>query len=151
MRFRRAALDWHQLQNENECFFLRIYGPGDYRWKGSDLGVLVTKGRLQTEEAPSAAEPADWVDVTAPPAADLAVEGGEELAPDLIADAESDAAAVNDPGENADPVTAVLAGKSRLTARGKKLIDAIRMQYAGVPVGAEFTAPATTVGVKSGG
>ena len=26
--FRRAALDWHQLQNENECFFLRIYGPG---------------------------------------------------------------------------------------------------------------------------
>jgi hypothetical protein len=46
--FRRAALDWHQLQNENEAFFLRIYGPGDYRWKGADLGVLVTKGRLQT-------------------------------------------------------------------------------------------------------
>jgi hypothetical protein len=46
--FRRAALDWHQLQNENEAFFLRIYGPGDYRWKGADLGVLVTKGRVQT-------------------------------------------------------------------------------------------------------
>jgi hypothetical protein len=46
--FRRAALDWHQLQNEAEAFFLRIYGPGDYRWKGADLGVLVTKGRLQT-------------------------------------------------------------------------------------------------------
>jgi hypothetical protein len=46
--FRRAALDWHQLQDENEAFFLRIYGPGDYRWKGADLGVLVTKGRLQT-------------------------------------------------------------------------------------------------------
>ncbi len=46
--FRRAALDWHQLQNESEAFFLRIYGPGDYRWKGADLGVLVTKGRLQT-------------------------------------------------------------------------------------------------------
>jgi hypothetical protein len=49
LTFRRAALDWHQLQNENECFFLRIYGAGDYRWKGADLGVLVTKGRLQTE------------------------------------------------------------------------------------------------------
>lgn len=47
--FRRAALDWHQLQNDSECFYLRIYGPGDYRWKGADLGVLVTKGRLQTE------------------------------------------------------------------------------------------------------
>ena len=47
--FRRSALDWHQLQNESEVFFLRIYGPGDYRWKGADLGVLVTKGRLQVD------------------------------------------------------------------------------------------------------
>jgi hypothetical protein len=47
--FARTALDWHQLQNESECFFLRVYGVGDYRWKGADLGVLVTKGRLQTE------------------------------------------------------------------------------------------------------
>ncbi|GJF09318.1 carboxylase [Mycolicibacterium cyprinidarum] len=51
MVFRRAALDWHQLQNESEAFFLRIYGPGDYRWKGADLGVLVTKGRLQLDSA----------------------------------------------------------------------------------------------------
>lgn len=49
--FGRAALDWHQLQNESEAFFLRIYGPGDYRWKGADLGVLVTKGRLQVDSA----------------------------------------------------------------------------------------------------
>ena len=49
--FRRPALDWHQLQNESEAFFLRIYGPGDYRWKGADLGVLVTKGRLQVESS----------------------------------------------------------------------------------------------------
>ncbi|EMY33273.1 biotin carboxylase-like protein, partial [Arthrobacter crystallopoietes BAB-32] len=49
--FRRAALDWHQLQDETEAFFLRIYGPGDYRWKGADLGVLVTKGRLQVDAA----------------------------------------------------------------------------------------------------
>ncbi len=47
--FRRPALDWHQLQNEAEMFFLRIYGPGDYRWKGADLGVMVTKGRLQVD------------------------------------------------------------------------------------------------------
>jgi hypothetical protein len=49
--FRRPALDWHQLQSEAEVFFLRIYGPGDYRWKGADLGVLVTKGRLQIDSA----------------------------------------------------------------------------------------------------
>src|SRR5882672_4483856 len=48
-RYTSSPLDWHQLQNEREAFFLRIYGPGDYRWKGADLGVLVTKGRLQAD------------------------------------------------------------------------------------------------------
>ncbi len=43
-------MDWHELQDESECFFLRVYGPGDYRFKGADLGILVTKGRLQTDE-----------------------------------------------------------------------------------------------------
>jgi hypothetical protein len=51
--FRGGALDWHQLQNEAEAFFLRIYGPGDFRWKGADLGVLVTKGLLQTGKKPA--------------------------------------------------------------------------------------------------
>ncbi|MGH8892660.1 MAG: biotin carboxylase [Actinomycetes bacterium] len=50
LTFHRAALDWHQLQDETECFFLRVYGPGDFRFKGADLGILVTKGRLQTDE-----------------------------------------------------------------------------------------------------
>jgi hypothetical protein len=40
--------DWHDVTHEDECFFLRVYGPGDYRFKGADLGVLVTKGRMQT-------------------------------------------------------------------------------------------------------
>ena len=65
---------WCKLQNENECFFLRIHGPGDFRWKGSDLGVLVTKGRLQTEE------PAVTGAVVEP---DLAA-SDEPTAPDLI-------------------------------------------------------------------
>lgn len=55
LEFRGSALDWHQLQTESEAFFLRIYGPGDYRWKGADLGVLVTKGRLQSGRPGSAA------------------------------------------------------------------------------------------------
>jgi hypothetical protein len=142
LRFRRAALDWHQLQNEQECFFLRIYGPGDYRWKGSDLGVLVTKGRLQTEEP-------DPADVPVPAQPDLAVDSGAPLAPDLISGRESEAASVNDPDEGAPP--SPLTGKSRLTGRGRRLVAAIRAQFAGIPVGADFSAPATTVGVKSGG
>lgn len=50
IEFRRPALDWHGLQDDTEFFFLRVYGPGDYRFQGADLGVLVTKGRLQTDD-----------------------------------------------------------------------------------------------------
>ncbi|WP_309130427.1 biotin carboxylase [Brevibacterium sp.] len=55
LTYKRAALDWHPLQNGNEVFFLRIYGAGEYRWKGADLGVLVTKNPLQTSNGDSKA------------------------------------------------------------------------------------------------
>jgi hypothetical protein len=45
--FRHAALDWHQLRDESEAFWLRIYGPGSYRWQGCDLGVLVVRGPVR--------------------------------------------------------------------------------------------------------
>ena len=48
LTFLRPSHDWHQLTSEDECFFLRVYGRGDYRFKGADLGILVTKGRMQT-------------------------------------------------------------------------------------------------------
>ena len=48
LAFRRASHDWHQMTSEDECFFLRVYPPGDYRFKGADLGVLVAKVRMQT-------------------------------------------------------------------------------------------------------
>jgi biotin carboxylase len=48
LTFLRASHDWHQMTSEDECFFLRVYPPGDYRFKGADLGVLVAKVRMQT-------------------------------------------------------------------------------------------------------
>jgi hypothetical protein len=48
LEFVGAANDWHDVTHEDEAFFLRVYGPGDYRFKGADLGILVTKGRMQT-------------------------------------------------------------------------------------------------------
>jgi biotin carboxylase len=50
LTFLRASHDWHQVTNEDECFFLRVYAPGDYLFKGADLGILVTKGRMQTAD-----------------------------------------------------------------------------------------------------
>ena len=46
LTFLRASHDWHQLAADDECFFLRVYGPGDYRFKGADLGIIVTTGRI---------------------------------------------------------------------------------------------------------
>jgi biotin carboxylase len=50
LRFARVASDWHELTDEHDAFFLRVYAPGDYRFHGADLGVLVTKGRMQSDE-----------------------------------------------------------------------------------------------------
>lgn len=47
--FQHGELDWHLLRDESEAFFLRIFGTGDYRWSGADLGVLVVRGRLLAE------------------------------------------------------------------------------------------------------
>ena len=48
--FSRWGNDWHSLQDDGEGFYLRVLAPGDYLYKGADLGILVTRGRLQTEE-----------------------------------------------------------------------------------------------------
>ena len=42
--------DYHRraVENENEAFFLRIQKPGDFRYEGADLGILVTRGRSMT-------------------------------------------------------------------------------------------------------
>jgi biotin carboxylase len=50
LTFLRVSNDWHEVTHEDECFFMRVYGPGDYRFKGADLGILVTKGRMQTPD-----------------------------------------------------------------------------------------------------
>ena len=67
---------------------------------------------------------------------------------DLVSEHESDAAPRNAPATAGGPS---VAGSSRLTPRAIRLIQAIRAQYAGTPVGAEFTAPVSPVGIKSGG
>ena len=43
--------DYHRraVESENEAFFLRIMRPGDYRYEGADIGILVTRGRSMTK------------------------------------------------------------------------------------------------------
>jgi biotin carboxylase len=50
LSFEQVSNDWHEITTEDEAFFMRVYGPGDFKFHGADLGILVTKGRMQTTE-----------------------------------------------------------------------------------------------------
>jgi len=44
-------MDTHRraIDNQNEAFFLRIAREGDYLYEGADIGILVLRGRLMTD------------------------------------------------------------------------------------------------------
>ena len=44
--YARRETDWHSVADQNEAFYLRIAGAGQYRYPGADLGILVTRGRF---------------------------------------------------------------------------------------------------------
>jgi len=51
-RMMYQRFDYHRraIVTEKEGFFLRIIGPGDYVYKGADLGILITRGRLMNDD-----------------------------------------------------------------------------------------------------
>ena len=61
IRFVRRETDWHDVSGENEAFYLRIAAEGQYRYPGADLGILVTRGRLQTDEHELTERALDWI------------------------------------------------------------------------------------------
>ena len=60
-RFARWGNDWHSLHDETEAFFLRVLGPGDYTYPGADLGVLVARSRMQTEDNQLTERAHEWI------------------------------------------------------------------------------------------
>ena len=46
----RFDFDRQAIESESEAFFLRITGPGDYRYEGADLGILITRGRVMGDD-----------------------------------------------------------------------------------------------------
>ena len=47
-----SRFDYHRraVESEHEAFYLRILKPGDYRYQGADLGILVMRGRVMTSK-----------------------------------------------------------------------------------------------------
>lgn len=52
----RRAVDKH-----NEAFFMRISGKGDYLYEGADLGILVSRGRMMTNDFKLTARAKNWI------------------------------------------------------------------------------------------
>ena len=61
IRFVRRDTDWHTVSSPDEAFYLRIAGEGQFRYPGADLGILVTRGRLQTDEHELTERARDWI------------------------------------------------------------------------------------------
>jgi biotin carboxylase len=48
--FARPGNDWDSVMDESEAFYMRIAAPGEIRAEGAQLGLLVTRGHLQTDD-----------------------------------------------------------------------------------------------------
>jgi biotin carboxylase len=60
--FVRRETDWHTVASEDEAFYLRIAEAGGYRYPGADIGILVTRGRLQTDDHELTDRARVWID-----------------------------------------------------------------------------------------
>jgi hypothetical protein len=57
----RKSIDWFLVSGEDEAFYLRVYTAGDYRYHGADLGILVSRGRFQTDDRKLTERAKTWV------------------------------------------------------------------------------------------
>jgi hypothetical protein len=59
--YQRFDYERHAIDSEREAFFLRITGPGDYRYEGADLGILITRGRSMDDDFKLNLRARDWI------------------------------------------------------------------------------------------
>lgn len=57
----RRTADWSNASGMEEAFFLRILGPGEYLYKGADMGVLLVRGHMQTPTDKLTVRAKNWV------------------------------------------------------------------------------------------
>lgn len=59
--YQRYDVERRAIDSEREAFFLRITGPGDYRYLGADLGILITRGRAMHDNFKLNVRARDWI------------------------------------------------------------------------------------------
>ncbi|MEX3070661.1 hypothetical protein AB3Y13_02480 [Vibrio alginolyticus] len=61
IKFVRDSIDWTNVSSQNDAFYMRVYGVGDYSYLGADLGILVSRGRMQTDDRDLTRRARKWV------------------------------------------------------------------------------------------
>ena len=59
--YQRFDYERRAIDTEREAFFMRITGPGDYRYEGADLGILITRGRSMDDNFKLNIRARDWI------------------------------------------------------------------------------------------
>ncbi len=80
IEFVRRDTDWHDVADESEAFYLRIASAGGYRYPGADLGILVTRGRLQTDDHELTERAKAWIAGIKSQFRSVPVQAAEEIA-----------------------------------------------------------------------
>jgi hypothetical protein len=60
--FAARGNDWHAIHDQSEAFYLSVLGPGDYRYPGADLGLLVARTRMQTDGNELTPRAHEWIE-----------------------------------------------------------------------------------------
>lgn len=85
LAFLRRSWDWSNAASEQEAFFMRILGPGEYIYKGADLGVVLLRGRVQDDDGQLMPRVQPWISAlknefeTVAPGEDIALPQQEGL------------------------------------------------------------------------
>jgi len=61
IKFIRNSIDWNNVSDGNDAFYLRVYDAGDYAYHGADMGILVARGRMQTNDRQLLPRAERWV------------------------------------------------------------------------------------------
>jgi hypothetical protein len=79
-------MDTHRraVESESEAFFLRITKEGDYLYEGADLGILVSRGRMMTDEFQLTDRAKNWIKSIKAKYSSQIVEDKREKQPYLI-------------------------------------------------------------------
>ncbi|MEZ5403794.1 MAG: biotin carboxylase [Bryobacteraceae bacterium] len=84
--FVRVQTHRRTVDVESRGFFLRFAGPGDYFYEGADLGILVTPGRLMTDDFELTDRAKRWIGALRAQYASRPLSGGENKQAERVAE-----------------------------------------------------------------